>query len=67
MHVLPHKVDQIFSSAYDAGCRRFDGAIRGLGGCPMAKDKLIGNMATENIISWLDNIPNDRTNGTDRI
>ena len=53
MHVLPHKVDQIFSSAYSAGCRRFDGAIRGLGGCPMAKDKLIGNMATENIISWL--------------
>ena len=54
MHVLPRKFDQIFSSAYNAGCRRFDGAIRGLGGCPMAKDKLIGNMATENIISWLD-------------
>ncbi|MGB2171738.1 MAG: hydroxymethylglutaryl-CoA lyase [Flavobacteriaceae bacterium] len=40
-------------SAYDAGCRRFDGAIRGFGGCPMAKDELVGNMPTEKILTYL--------------
>ena len=38
-------------SAYENGCRRFDGAIKGYGGCPMAKDDLVGNMPTENLIS----------------
>ena len=41
-------------AAYRNGCRRFDGAIKGYGGCPMAKDDLTGNMATENIIHYLD-------------
>ena len=40
-------------SAYDAGCRRFDGALAGLGGCPFAGDELVGNIATETIISAL--------------
>jgi hydroxymethylglutaryl-CoA lyase len=39
-------------SAYNSGCRRFDGAVKGLGGCPMAKDELVGNMPTEKLISF---------------
>ena len=39
-------------SAYEAGCRRFDGAIKGFGGCPMASDELVGNMPTEKILSY---------------
>ncbi len=40
-------------SAYDAGCRRFDSAIKGIGGCPMAKDELVGNMPTEQVINFM--------------
>jgi hydroxymethylglutaryl-CoA lyase len=40
-------------SAYDAGCRRFDGALTGLGGCPFAGDNLVGNIATETILTAL--------------
>lgn len=40
-------------AAYDKGCRRFDGAIKGIGGCPMAKDDLVGNMPTEQIINFV--------------
>jgi hydroxymethylglutaryl-CoA lyase len=36
------------------GCRRFDGAIKGYGGCPMAQDELTGNMPTENLLSYLE-------------
>lgn len=39
-------------AAYNSGCRRFDSAMKGIGGCPMAKDELVGNMATENIVNW---------------
>ncbi len=39
-------------AAYKAGCRRFDGAIRGFGGCPMAKDDLVGNIKTEAIVDF---------------
>lgn len=39
-------------NAYKSGCLRFDGAIRGYGGCPMAKDELVGNMPTEKLISY---------------
>lgn len=39
-------------AAYKAGCRRFDGALKGLGGCPMAKDELVGNMPTELMIDY---------------
>jgi hydroxymethylglutaryl-CoA lyase len=41
-------------AAYDAGCRRFDGALTGLGGCPFAGDELVGNIATETIVAALD-------------
>ena len=40
-------------AAYDAGCRRFDGALTGLGGCPFAGDELVGNIATETIVAGL--------------
>lgn len=40
------------AAAYTAGCRRFDGALKGIGGCPMANDELVGNMATEWIIDY---------------
>lgn len=40
-------------TAYNAGCRRFDGAIQGYGGCPMAKDELVGNMPTEKLLSYI--------------
>lgn len=43
-------------AAYEAGCRRFDGAIHGFGGCPMAEDELVGNIATEIIIEYLASI-----------
>src|SRR5690606_1152705 len=40
-------------AAYDNGCRRFDSAIKGIGGCPMANDDLVGNMPTEQIINFM--------------
>lgn len=40
------------NAAYKAGCRRFDGSLLGIGGCPMAKDKLVGNMPSEKIIDY---------------
>ncbi|MCF8408442.1 MAG: hydroxymethylglutaryl-CoA lyase [Crocinitomicaceae bacterium] len=52
MHVRPENAMNIIQAAYSAGCRRFDGAIRGFGGCPMAKDDLTGNMPTEKLISF---------------
>ncbi len=55
MHVLKENANKIISSAYNAGCRRFDGAINGYGGCPMAEDKLTGNMPTEIMLSWFKN------------
>ena len=55
LHSTPGSVQEKVAAAYEAGCRRFDGAIRGLGGCPMAKDDLTGNMPTEGMISYFDN------------
>lgn len=40
-------------AAYNAGCRSFDSAIKGIGGCPMAKDELVGNMPTEQVINFM--------------
>jgi len=56
LHTNPFVWREKVAAAYHAGCRRFDGAIRGYGGCPMAKDELVGNMATENLISYFENI-----------
>ena len=52
LHTLPENAKGIVESAYKAGCRRFDGAIKGFGGCPMAKDDLTGNMPTELMLEW---------------
>lgn len=53
LHTTPETWEEKVSAAYQYGCRRFDGAIKGYGGCPMAKDDLVGNMATEKIIQYL--------------
>ncbi|MEQ9290592.1 MAG: hydroxymethylglutaryl-CoA lyase [Cyclobacteriaceae bacterium] len=50
---LDSSIEKI-DAAYKSGCRRFDGAINGFGGCPMAEDKLVGNIATEKIIQYLE-------------
>ena len=52
LHTTTTKWKEKVSAAYLAGCRRFDGAIQGFGGCPMAKDDLTGNMPTEKILSY---------------
>jgi hydroxymethylglutaryl-CoA lyase len=51
-HTVPDKWEEKIAAAYENGCRRFDGAIRGYGGCPMAKDDLTGNMPTENMAMY---------------
>lgn len=53
-HTAPHNWREKIEAAYKNGCRRFDGAIMGYGGCPMAKDELMGNMPTENMINYFD-------------
>lgn len=52
LHTRPENAKAIVEAAYSAGCTRFDGALRGLGGCPMAKDDLTGNMPTEVMLEW---------------
>jgi hydroxymethylglutaryl-CoA lyase len=54
LHSNPLTAIEKIDAAYRAGCKRFDGAINGLGGCPMAEDDLVGNLATETILSYLD-------------
>lgn len=49
LHTTPESWREKVDAAYKAGCRRFDGAIKGFGGCPMATDKLTGNMPTESL------------------
>ena len=51
-HTYPNSWREKVETAYNSGCRRFDGAIKGLGGCPMAKDDLVGNMPTEKLLSF---------------
>ena len=52
LHTTPSAWHEKLDAAYKAGCRRFDGAIQGFGGCPMAKDELTGNMPTEKMLSY---------------
>tara|TARA_R110002096_G_scaffold432341_4_gene649081 strand:- start:1289 stop:2152 length:864 start_codon:yes stop_codon:yes gene_type:complete len=54
LHTAPHNWKEKVEAAYKSGCRRFDGAVSGFGGCPMATDELTGNMATENLISYFE-------------
>ncbi|GAB1856721.1 hydroxymethylglutaryl-CoA lyase [Flavobacteriaceae bacterium MHTCC 0001] len=52
LHTTPSSWFEKVDAAYKAGCLRFDGAIQGFGGCPMAKDELTGNMPTEKLLSY---------------
>ncbi|WP_194774780.1 hydroxymethylglutaryl-CoA lyase [Pararhodonellum marinum] len=54
-HSTPESMKEKVLAGLEGGCRRFDGAIKGFGGCPMAKDDLVGNLATEHLIAVLEN------------
>jgi hydroxymethylglutaryl-CoA lyase len=53
LHSRPENAEEKVLAAYEAGCRRFDGALTGLGGCPFAGDNLVGNIATEDVLAAL--------------
>ena len=55
LHARPDQAAECIRAAFDAGCRRFDGAIGGLGGCPFAQDALVGNIPTETLLEVLRN------------
>jgi hydroxymethylglutaryl-CoA lyase len=59
LHTTPTSWHEKVDAAYKAGCRRFDGAIQGFGGCPMAKDELTGNMPTEKMVSYINTAQSD--------
>lgn len=59
LHTAPHNWREKIEAAWDMGCRRFDSAIKGFGGCPMAKDDLVGNMPTENLLTFLAHVKAD--------
>ncbi len=59
LHTTPRSWREKIDAAYKAGCRRFDGAIQGFGGCPMAKDELTGNMPTEKMLSYFNQVKAD--------
>ena len=53
LHSRPEHAEEKILAAYEAGCRRFDSALTGLGGCPFAGDNLVGNVATEDVLAVL--------------
>ena len=59
LHTTPSSWHEKVDAAYKAGCLRFDGAIQGFGGCPMAKDELTGNMPTERLVSYFTTVKAD--------
>ena len=59
LHSTPDTITEKLDAAYKAGCRRFDGAIKGFGGCPMATDDLTGNIATEKMIAYFESLSID--------
>lgn len=58
-HTNPNTWRQKIEPAYNSGCKRFDGAIKGFGGCPMAKDELVGNMPTERLVEFFNEVGAD--------
>jgi len=62
LHTTPTTWFEKVDAAYQAGCHRFDGAIQGFGGCPMAKDELTGNMPTEKLLSYFTSNKNNSLN-----
>jgi len=59
LHSTPDTWQEKIAAAWEAGCNKFDVALKGYGGCPMAKDDLTGNIATENLVAFLlhQNVP----------
>ena len=62
LHTTPTSWHEKVDAAFKAGCKRFDGAIQGFGGCPMAKDELTGNMPTEKLLSYFTSKQNNNLN-----
>lgn len=56
LHATPHNRIEKLEAAVKAGCKRFDGALKGIGGCPMADDELVGNMNTEEMARYFESI-----------
>jgi hydroxymethylglutaryl-CoA lyase len=56
LHSRPEGWEQPVLAAYEAGCRRFDGALLGIGGCPFAEDELVGNIPTERVVHHFNQI-----------
>lgn len=54
LHTLPQNAQALTQAAYEGGCRYFEGAVKGYGGCPMAADDLTGNMPTEQMLDWFE-------------
>lgn len=52
LHSTPESAIEKIEAAFNAGCKRFDGAMKGFGGCPMANDDLVGNLATETLVAF---------------
>lgn len=65
LHTLPENAKSLVEAAFRGGCRMFDGAIKGFGGCPMAKDDLTGNMPTEQMLDWFNE--NQIATGVDQL
>ena len=65
LHCSPSNWHDKLKAAFDGGCRRFDVAIKGYGGCPMANDELVGNLATENLVSFCEE--NNLTHGLNKL
>ena len=55
LHVVPGNENELISAVFNGGCRHFDTALGGFGGCPMAKDQLTGNLSTESLMLFLKN------------
>ena len=53
LHATPWAAESKIQASWEGGCRRFDGALGGIGGCPMAQDELVGNLPTETLVSFL--------------
>ena len=53
LHAAPWAAESKIQASWESGCRRFDGALGGIGGCPMAQDELVGNLPTETLVSFL--------------
>lgn len=58
LHTRPDEWQGKMEAAFNSGCRKFDGALLGFGGCPMAKDELVGNMPMENIVQYIEQVTN---------